>query len=101
MIPNTRAGSAADFLNFQVNGVSKLKVTNTGAIVTAGPLSVTSNGRGISAKTANPLPFSALNLGRFIHTDLLRQPQYFDGHYLALTLRASYVSRPLIASRAH
>jgi hypothetical protein len=39
--PNGGAtGSAADFLNFQVAGVSKLKVDNTGLINTAGGLSV-------------------------------------------------------------
>jgi|GEM_PF-2845916 len=38
--PVSGAGSAADFLNFQLNSVQKLKVDNTGLIDTAGGLSV-------------------------------------------------------------
>ncbi len=38
--PNTGAGSAADFLNFQVNGTSKLKVDNTGLIDSKGGLAI-------------------------------------------------------------
>ncbi|MEO7364653.1 MAG: tail fiber domain-containing protein [Candidatus Saccharimonadales bacterium] len=34
--PVSGAGSAADFLNFQANGVSKFSVTNSGALTTAG-----------------------------------------------------------------
>lgn len=33
--PNSGAGSAADFLNFQKNGIAKLKVTNDGAVDSA------------------------------------------------------------------
>ena len=38
--PSSGAGSAADFLNFQVAGTSKLKVSNTGVITAAGGLTV-------------------------------------------------------------
>jgi fibronectin-binding autotransporter adhesin len=47
--PASGAGSAADFLNFQVNGTSKLKVTNTGAITAAGALTVQSGGITVTA----------------------------------------------------
>jgi hypothetical protein len=47
--PSTGAGSAADFVNFQLNGVNKLTVTNAGAITAAGQLTVSSGGITVSA----------------------------------------------------
>jgi hypothetical protein len=40
--PNVGAGSAADFLNFQLNGTSKFKIDNSGNITTAGTLTPSS-----------------------------------------------------------
>jgi fibronectin-binding autotransporter adhesin len=46
--PAANSGSTADFLNFQLNGVSKLQVTNAGAVTAAGQLTVTSGGASIT-----------------------------------------------------
>ena len=53
--PNTGAGSAADFLNFQVNGTAKLKVTNAGAITAAGTLTVSAGGANITGGELLPV----------------------------------------------
>jgi hypothetical protein len=43
--PNTGAGSAADFLNFQLNGSSKVKIDNTGSLTYLGSLTGGTSGQ--------------------------------------------------------
>jgi len=62
--PNTGAGSAADFINFQNNGTTKLKVDSTGAI-TAATTSNTINGLVISSGALSSVTGYTQNSGNF------------------------------------
>ncbi len=55
--PSSGAGSAADFLNFQVNGTSKVKIDNTGVLTLASALSVPNGGTGATSLTTNGILF--------------------------------------------
>ena len=50
-LPGSGAGSAADILNFQANGNSKLRVTNTGALTAAGQLTISSGGIAVTGNS--------------------------------------------------
>jgi fibronectin-binding autotransporter adhesin len=80
--PAAGAGSAADFLNFQANGTSKLLVTNTGAITAAGLLTAVgiTSGTGLIQGTGGlnvsggttlggATTLSALNSAGIVHTN--------------------------------
>jgi parallel beta-helix repeat protein len=51
--PSTGAGSAADFLNFEVNGASKLQVTNAGTLTAAGSITATGTVTGSNLSGTN------------------------------------------------
>ena len=49
--PSSGAGSAADFLNFENNGASKLEVTSSGALTEAGQLTVSGGGIAVTGNS--------------------------------------------------
>jgi hypothetical protein len=53
--PATAAGSAADFVNFQVTGSSKFKITNGGAVTAAGAVTLSSLGTGVVTSNGSGL----------------------------------------------
>lgn len=81
--PASGAGSAADFINFQLNGTNKLLVTNSGAITAAGALTVTSGGVAVTGNStiagtlssltgltsSGPITFSGLASAGVVHNN--------------------------------
>jgi len=52
-LPATGAGSAADFINLQAGGSSKLKITNNGSLTTSGTVTLSALGAGLIKTNAS------------------------------------------------